>query len=128
MLTCSGNDNGGSNPNPGTPSTTPAPTPTPTPAPGGGSGPTAPLYAQCGGQGYSGPTACASGTCKKTNDWYSMFCLRAVGVDDYVLTCDCRPMPPLNGEEVAEGTEGGREESGIALGSPSMERRWRWGI
>lgn len=29
-------------------------------------------YAQCGGQGYSGATTCASGsTCKKMNDYYS---------------------------------------------------------
>lgn len=30
------------------------------------------LYNQCGGQGYSGPTACeAPATCVKANDWYS---------------------------------------------------------
>ncbi|CAO2657826.1 Nn.00g070860.m01.CDS01 [Neocucurbitaria sp. VM-36] len=28
-------------------------------------------YGQCGGQGYTGATACASGTCTKHNDWYS---------------------------------------------------------
>jgi acetylxylan esterase len=29
-------------------------------------------WAQCGGQGYSGPTCCVSGsTCTKSNDWYS---------------------------------------------------------
>jgi cellulase len=33
---------------------------------------TAQKYAQCGGQGYSGATACAGGsTCKKQNDYYS---------------------------------------------------------
>jgi endo-1,4-beta-xylanase len=32
----------------------------------------APLYGQCGGQGWTGPTTCVSGsTCVKTNDWYS---------------------------------------------------------
>ncbi|EAW11688.1 fungal cellulose binding domain protein [Aspergillus clavatus NRRL 1] len=31
----------------------------------------APLYAQCGGQGYSGPTSCVSGAvCTAWNDWY----------------------------------------------------------
>ncbi|KAJ3517764.1 hypothetical protein NLJ89_g313 [Agrocybe chaxingu] len=35
-------------------------------APGGSAG-TAPLYAQCGGIGYTGPTTCASGVCKATN-------------------------------------------------------------
>ncbi|CAE6446976.1 unnamed protein product, partial [Rhizoctonia solani] len=32
---------------------------------------TAPLYGQCGGQGWTGPTTCASGTCKVSNQWYS---------------------------------------------------------
>nr|AWM99267.1 lytic polysaccharide monooxygenase 9 [Rhizophlyctis rosea] len=29
------------------------------------------MYAQCGGQGYTGPTCCSSGTCKYSNAWYS---------------------------------------------------------
>ncbi|RAH67783.1 putative 1,4-beta-D-glucan-cellobiohydrolyase [Aspergillus aculeatinus CBS 121060] len=29
------------------------------------------LYGQCGGQGWTGPTTCASGTCTKQNDFYS---------------------------------------------------------
>ncbi|KAI9055499.1 hypothetical protein LZ554_000450 [Drepanopeziza brunnea f. sp. 'monogermtubi'] len=29
------------------------------------------LYAQCGGQNFSGTTTCASGTCTKLNDYYS---------------------------------------------------------
>ncbi|EJD53248.1 hypothetical protein AURDEDRAFT_199579 [Auricularia subglabra TFB-10046 SS5] len=56
-------------------------------SPGGGSGTTTPgsptsttsapqptqtKYGQCGGQGYTGPTVCASGsTCQRLNDWYS---------------------------------------------------------
>ncbi len=36
-----------------------------------GGGGTAALYAQCGGLGYTGPTTCAQGTCKYSNDWYS---------------------------------------------------------
>ncbi|KAJ3051567.1 hypothetical protein HK097_007428 [Rhizophlyctis rosea] len=35
----------------------------------GGSG--APLYGQCGGQGWAGPTTCAQGSCKFSNQWYS---------------------------------------------------------
>ena len=35
----------------------------------GGSG--AALYAQCGGNGFSGASSCAEGTCKKQNDYYS---------------------------------------------------------
>lgn len=29
------------------------------------------LYGQCGGQDWTGPTCCASGTCKVSNQWYS---------------------------------------------------------
>lgn len=28
-------------------------------------------YAQCGGQGFSGPKCCAAGTCRASNQWYS---------------------------------------------------------
>jgi cellulase len=75
---------------PATPATTPKPAassaaavqpstmatvakPAETPAAGSGAGAvTAQKYAQCGGQGYSGATACASGaTCTKQNDYYS---------------------------------------------------------
>ncbi|CAG7853242.1 Xyloglucan-specific endo-beta-1,4-glucanase A; AltName: Full=Xyloglucanase A; AltName: Full=Xyloglucanendohydrolase A; Flags: Precursor [Serendipita indica DSM 11827] len=39
-------------------------------APSGGA--TSPVYGQCGGQGYTGPTVCAAGsTCKFSNTWYS---------------------------------------------------------
>jgi len=45
--------------------------PAETPAPGAGAV-TAQKYAQCGGNGYTGATACASGaTCTKQNDYYS---------------------------------------------------------
>lgn len=40
-------------------------------APASGAG-TAKLYAQCGGQGFTGPTACeAPAKCVKANEWYS---------------------------------------------------------
>ncbi|KFY41067.1 hypothetical protein V495_05084 [Pseudogymnoascus sp. VKM F-4514 (FW-929)] len=29
------------------------------------------LYGQCGGQGWTGASCCASGTCKTSNQWYS---------------------------------------------------------
>jgi cellulase len=63
-ITCSG---GGGNPtpNPTTSATNPGPTN------GGGGGGSVPLYGQCGGNGYTGPTGCAQGTCKATNEWYS---------------------------------------------------------
>lgn len=41
-------------------------TPSPTANPG-----TAPLYGQCGGKGWTGPTTCAQGTCKASGEWYS---------------------------------------------------------
>ncbi|KFA47734.1 hypothetical protein S40293_09483 [Stachybotrys chartarum IBT 40293] len=52
-------DNGSSNPT--------NPTPTNPTNPGTG----APLYGQCGGQGWTGPTTCAQGTCTVSNQWYS---------------------------------------------------------
>ncbi|KAK4042870.1 glycosyl hydrolase family 61-domain-containing protein [Parachaetomium inaequale] len=38
---------------------------------GGSTGGSVPLYGQCGGNGYTGPTGCAQGTCKAQNEWYS---------------------------------------------------------
>jgi hypothetical protein len=52
-----------------TPGATTARTTTTTSAAGGGGG--APLYGQCGGQGWTGPTTCAQGTCKVLNAYYS---------------------------------------------------------
>lgn len=49
-------------------------TPAATKAAGSGSGScsgSVALYGQCGGQGYSGATSCASGKCEFVNDWYS---------------------------------------------------------
>ena len=63
LFTCSGGGGGGSSPQPTNPSN-----PQPTNG-GGGSG--APLYGQCGGIGWTGPTTCASGTCKASNQYYS---------------------------------------------------------
>lgn len=42
-----------------------------TPTPGTGTGTGAALYQQCGGNGWTGATTCAEGTCKKLNDYYS---------------------------------------------------------
>jgi len=68
ILNAWGSSSGGGT-NPTTTATPPATTSTP---PSGGGGATAAHYAQCGGQGYSGPTTCASPyTCKYSNDWYS---------------------------------------------------------
>ena len=52
------------------PTTAPQPTTTSQPQPTGGN--CAAKWGQCGGQGWSGPTCCQSGsTCTKSNDWYS---------------------------------------------------------
>ena len=56
----------------GTPAPAPAPGPAPAPAPGGSSSGTVAKYGQCGGQGYTGATTCASGsTCQVQSQWYS---------------------------------------------------------
>ncbi|KAL8369795.1 hypothetical protein RB595_000233 [Gaeumannomyces hyphopodioides] len=48
-----------------------SPNPNPGNGGGGGGGSGAPLYGQCGGEGWNGPTTCASGGCVATNQWYS---------------------------------------------------------
>lgn len=46
-------------------------TPTPNPGNGGSGWACVPLWGQCGGQGWSGATCCAAGTCTYLNDWHS---------------------------------------------------------
>jgi cellulase len=43
----------------------------PQPAPEQPSGEAASLYGQCGGAAWTGPTTCAQGTCKASNEHYS---------------------------------------------------------
>ncbi|KAF9880509.1 putative glycosyl hydrolase family 61 [Colletotrichum karsti] len=62
VITCSGGGSSGG-------STSPPPASNPPPSSGGGSG--APLYGQCGGQGWTGATTCTSGSCKASNEYYS---------------------------------------------------------
>ncbi|KAJ3042999.1 hypothetical protein HK097_001848 [Rhizophlyctis rosea] len=64
-----GGSSGGTTTRPATTTSRAATTTRTTAASGGGSG--AALYGQCGGQGWTGPTTCASGTCKVSNQWYS---------------------------------------------------------
>lgn len=66
VLNCG--NGGGSNP---TTASNPRTTTAATGGGGGGSG--APLYGQCGGQGWTGATTCAQGTCKSSNQWYSKY-------------------------------------------------------
>ncbi|KAK4176565.1 glycosyl hydrolase family 61-domain-containing protein [Triangularia setosa] len=65
-----GGNSGGSSP---APNPAPSNPPVTNPSPGGGG--TAPLWGQCGGNGWAGPTRCAEGICKFSNDWYSQ-CVR----------------------------------------------------
>ncbi|KAK3291260.1 glycosyl hydrolase family 61-domain-containing protein [Chaetomium fimeti] len=44
---------------------------TPQPEPSNPGTACAPMWAQCGGSGYSGPTCCSAGSCKASNQWYS---------------------------------------------------------
>ncbi|KAM0115380.1 Endoglucanase-5 [Aspergillus fumigatus] len=63
---------GGSNPSPLTSTTTTKTTTTETTTTTTTGGATQTLYGQCGGSGWTGPTACASGaTCKVLNPYYS---------------------------------------------------------
>ncbi|KAL5348599.1 hypothetical protein ACLOAV_006016 [Pseudogymnoascus australis] len=55
---------------PGTPAQTSS-TPQPTSGGGDGGGGCSALYGQCGGNGYTGPKSCCSGSCKVSNEWYS---------------------------------------------------------
>ncbi|KAK8074428.1 hypothetical protein PG997_009091 [Apiospora hydei] len=65
-----GGNGGGNQPQPA-PTTMRTTTAAPAPTGGNGGGCSVAKYQQCGGQGYSGCTVCASGsTCNKQNDYY----------------------------------------------------------
>ncbi|KAG9404019.1 hypothetical protein AC1031_005558 [Aphanomyces cochlioides] len=50
----------------------PSPSTSSPPSNGGGGGGSVPVYGQCGGQGYSGPTSCQQGlVCKQYSPYYS---------------------------------------------------------
>ena len=83
LLSCSGGGGGGS-PAPAPVSIAPTPTtmvtsiltqpsvvPTPVVSNPYGSGSTAAILTQCGGDGWTGPTVCASGKCTFANQWFS---------------------------------------------------------
>ncbi|KAJ3123300.1 hypothetical protein HK098_002037 [Nowakowskiella sp. JEL0407] len=50
-------------------SSSPVKSPSPTKSPSSGGSGCVPLYGQCGGLYYTGSNCCASGSCKKMNDW-----------------------------------------------------------
>ncbi|KAK0668390.1 family 10 putative glycoside hydrolase [Cercophora samala] len=56
-----------------------------------------PLWGQCGGQGWSSPTTCASGSvCQKVNDWYSQ-CVPGSGGSNPAPTTPATPTPTNGG-------------------------------
>ncbi|KAF4570093.1 hypothetical protein EYR40_009079 [Pleurotus pulmonarius] len=60
----------------GTPPTSSSPVSSQPPVTSTSAGPstptgTVPQWGQCGGNGYTGPTTCAAGTCTVVNEWYS---------------------------------------------------------
>ncbi|RPA86378.1 hypothetical protein BJ508DRAFT_204354 [Ascobolus immersus RN42] len=70
VLQCSGSDNGSGNG--GQTPTEPTQPTQPTAQPSQPAAGTVAKYGQCGGNGYTGPVGCVSGsTCSKINDWYS---------------------------------------------------------
>lgn len=79
----------GSSPSPSpVPTPTPMPTPVPTPPPSQCS----PLYGQCGGTNWNGPTCCSQGICTFNNQWYSQ-CLNPSPTPSPVPTPTPTPVP-----------------------------------
>jgi len=66
VISCAGSTNGTPTPT----SSSKAPSSSSKTSSAGSTG-TAPLYGQCGGQGWTGATTCASGTCKFSSQYYS---------------------------------------------------------
>ncbi|KAK4248556.1 endo-1,4-beta-xylanase D [Corynascus novoguineensis] len=63
----------------------------------------APLWGQCGGQGWSGATSCASGAvCQKVNDWYSQ-CVPGSGNPPATTTGGNTPAPTGGGSNGGSG-------------------------
>ncbi|KAL2194322.1 endo-xylanase [Corynascus similis CBS 632.67] len=63
----------------------------------------APLWGQCGGQGWSGATTCASGSvCQKVNDWYSQ-CVPGSGNSPTTTTGGSTPAPTGGGSNAGSG-------------------------
>ncbi|GAB1517769.1 hypothetical protein RhiTH_000819 [Rhizoctonia solani] len=86
---------------------------------------TVPLYGQCGGNGYTGPTVCAQGTCTYSNEWVDTKTNppRSIWVHPFEdeqfqrehpeLFKQSRPPPSRPGENAVAGpsnTEGGTPE------------------
>ena len=82
---------------------------------GGGSGATAALYGQCGGSGWTGPTTCASGTCKASNQWYSKLLLPTHLTSIPDLLINDRPMLAVRCWKPEHGSESLQQGLGLWL-------------
>jgi hypothetical protein len=82
---------------------------------GGGSGATAALYGQCGGGGWTGPTTCASGTCKASNQWYSKLPLLNILVYRHDLLIDDRSVLAVRRWGKVRGNESLQQGLGLWL-------------
>ena len=58
--------------------------------------PGATLYGQCGGKNWAGPTTCAQGTCKFSNEWYSKSVSSTLYIARVTQTVSFRPMLALD--------------------------------
>jgi endo-1,4-beta-xylanase len=73
-----------------------------------------PLWAQCGGQGFTGSTTCVSGAvCKKNNDWYSQ-CVPSAAGNPPPATTGNNPSAPTGGN--GGGRAGGLHDKFKAKG------------
>jgi len=59
-----------------------------------------PMWGQCGGQGWTGPTTCVSGAvCQKSNDWYSQCVPGSGGNPAPTTTTESNPPTPTGGND-----------------------------
>ncbi|KAF9036210.1 beta-1,4-endoxylanase [Panaeolus papilionaceus] len=81
-----------------------------------------PLWGQCGGQGWTGPTTCVSGSvCTYSNPWYSQ-CLPGNGPDPTPTTTPTQPTTP----PVSTTTGTGPQPSGTTLAQLGKSIGWKY--
>ncbi|KAG9400014.1 hypothetical protein AC1031_010935 [Aphanomyces cochlioides] len=114
------------------PSSSPSSNPTPAPSPSSPSSGTVPVYYQCGGNNYNGPTQCAKGSgCHMWSEWYSQ-CVPSTGASTSAglkIYEQCVAMATLDRRNVkmdwnaTSGTTGTRNVSTQATTLPLLRRR-----
>ncbi|KAH8755398.1 endo-xylanase [Diaporthe sp. PMI_573] len=76
----------------------------------------APLYGQCGGQGWTGATTCVAGAvCQKSNDWYSQ-CVPGTSGSNPVPTTSQNPSNPAPTNGNGNGAAGSLNDKFKAKG------------